>query len=54
MPKILSCTEKLLVFSDLDTQFPTVAEDARKRMSVGKTLEIKLYITEESNVFFNF
>lgn len=43
MLKILSCSEKLLVCSDLDTQFPTVAEDARKRrMSVGKGLEIKL------------
>lgn len=43
MPKILSYSEKLFVFSDLDTQFPTVAEDARKgRMNVGKSLEIKL------------
>lgn len=49
LPNVLSCSEKRLVFSDPDTQFPTVGDAARK--TLGRRPAIKLYRRKTQHIF---
>lgn len=49
LPNVLSCSEKRLVFSDPDTQFPTVGDAARK--TLGRRPAIKLYCRKTQHIF---
>lgn len=49
LPNVLSCSEKQLVFSDPDTQFPTVGDAARK--TLGRRPAIKLYYRKNQHIF---
>lgn len=49
LPNVLSCSEKQLVFSDPDTQFPTVEDAARK--ALGRRPAIKLYYRKKQRIF---
>lgn len=49
VPTVLSCSEKRLVFSDPDTQFPTAGDAARK--TLGRRPAIKLYCRKTQHIF---
>lgn len=49
LPNVLSCSEKRLVFSDPDTQFPTVGDAARK--TLGRRPAIKLSCRKNTTYF---
>ena len=48
LPNVLSCSEKRLVFSDPDTQFPTVGDAARK--TLGRRPATKLYCRKTQHI----